>query len=179
MCSLMEVDIFQKASNIANDDSIESFAIVNGQAIAANPWLWIENYNASEKSWYQQAVKANGDIIFTDAYMDSVYHRQVVTIAAADPDTGNAIAFDLFPENFKVHHDNLALSGNNSYYVCDTKGTLLYHHTPFDATEDELKAYAKNLFDEIKSGSLKGGNNFIHDLDDMKRSVYYFEAPNG
>lgn len=173
------LDFFGKAAKIANNDSIESFAVVNGQVIASNPWSGMEDYNPSENSWYQQAMKANGDIIFTDAYMDSVYHCQVVTIAAADPDTGNAIAFDLFPENFKMHHDRLALSGSNSYYVCDRKGVLLYHHTPFDATEDKLKDYAQNLFDKINSGSLEGRNNVIRDLDGMKRSVYYYEASNG
>lgn len=172
-------DFFQKTADLAKNDKLEGFAIVNGRTIAANPRPGMENYDASEKDWYQQAIQADGDIIYTDAYMDSVYHRQVVTIAAADPTTGNAIAFDLFPENFKAHHDNLALSGNNSYYLCDRKGTLLYHHTSFDATEDELKDYVQDLFDEIKSGSLTGSHNVIRDLDGMKRSIYYYEAPNG
>lgn len=173
------IDFFKKASKIAEDDTIECYAIVNGQVIASNPWSGIEDYDASGTSWYQLALEANGDIIFTDAYTDSVYHRQVVTVAAAFPETGNAIAFDLYPENFQAHHSNLILSPDNSYYVCDTKGTLLYHHTSFQASESELKEYTKSLCDSIKSGSLDGNNNVIRDLNGNKRGIYYYQAPNG
>lgn len=173
------IDFFHKAAKIAEDDAIECYAVVNGQVISPNPWPGIEEYDAASASWYQQAMEAKGEIIFTDAYTDSVYHRQVVTVAAAFPETGNAIAFDLFPENFQAHHSNLILSKNNSYYVCDTKGTLLYQHTSFEASENELKEYAKDLCDRIHSGSLDGSNNVIRDLNGTKRGIYYYQAPNG
>ena len=58
-----------------------------------------ETYDVSEAEWYQKALAADGDIVFTDAYMDAITGRPVVTIAkrCGHSERVNIMAFDIFP----------------------------------------------------------------------------------
>lgn len=170
---------FEKTRNSMDGNVVDSYAVVDGRIIAAKPWEGIESYDYANALWYQQAMEAGGEVIFTDAYTDSVYGYQVITIAAADPNTGNAVAFDLFPENFQQGHRNLQLLENSSYYVCDPAGAVLYYCASFDVSEETVVEYAKELYRRIDSGEINGSNSIIKDLDGKRRGVYYYRAPNG
>lgn len=170
---------FAKTKNSMNGNGADAYAIVNGKVIAETPWEDMENYDYSNTTWYRQAMAAQGEVIFTDAYKDSVYGYQVITIAAANPDTGNAVAFDLFPENFERSHQALHLLESSSYYVCDSAGEVIFHCASFDVPEETVVEYVKDLYRSIASGELKDGNGTIKDLDGKKRDVYYYRAQNG
>lgn len=170
---------FDKARDSMEGNVADSYAVLDGKVIAAKPWENIEGYDYENSPWYERAIEARGEVIFTDAYVDSVYGHQVVTIAAANPDTGNAIAFDLFPENFQKNHRDLQLLESSSYYVCDSGGEVLYYCASFDVSEDEVVGYVKELYKRIASGEMDGGSGTITDLDGKKRGMYYYHTPNG
>ena len=140
-----------------------------------------ETYDVSEAEWYQKALAADGDIVFTDAYMDAITGRPVVTIAktCGHSERVNIMAFDIFPENFQiaVNPQNLPVGG--SYYLCDTKGTLLYAHTETEGSSREIQEYVKQLFGQIEAGEVDAPGEFVYDLEGAKRGVYYTAAPNG
>ncbi len=170
---------FAKTRDSLNGNVANAYAVVDGKIISDSPWDGIESYDYTAKKWYQQAMEAKGKVIFTNAYSDAVYGKQVVTIAAADPDTGNAIAYDLFPVNFQNNHQDMQLLESSSYYVCDAVGEVLYHNTSFDASDEEIVDYVKNLYQKIDSGIIRDEGNTIKDLDQNKRCLYYYRAPNG
>lgn len=167
---------FEKTRNSMNGNIADSYAVVNGKVIAAAPWENIESYDYSNALWYRRAMEAQGEVIFTDAYEDTVYGNQVVSIAAGNPDTGNAVAFDLFPVNFQKNHRNLQLPQDSSYYVCDSAGAVLYQYSSFDVSEETVVEYVRNLYTKIDSGKI---DNIIRDLDGKKRGIYYYRTPNG
>ena len=119
-----------------------------------------ETYDVSEAEWYQKALAADGDIVFTDAYMDAITGRPVVTIEkrCGHSERVNIMAFDIFPENFQiaVNPQNLPVGG--SYYLCDTKGTLLYAHTETEGSSREIQEYVKQLFGQIEAGEVHVGD---------------------
>lgn len=157
----------------------DAYAVVDGRVIAASPWEGIENYDYAATSWYRQAVEAEGDVIFTNAYEDQIYRRQVVTIAAADPKTGNAIAFDLFSENFQKNYENLQSLEGSSYYICDAAGEVLYYRASFDVSPETVVSYVKDLYRRIDGGEMNGRRPTITDLDGKKRSIYYYRTSSG
>ncbi len=172
-------DYFQKMTDIMDDEVIDSYAIVNGRVIASKEWDGMESYDYLSKVWYQEAMEADGKVIFTEAYVDTVYGYTVVTIAAANPDTGNAVAFDLYPENFQYIHEGLQIPEDSSYYVCDAAGTLLYHNLSFEVSGHDTQEYVSGLHKKIASGELKQSGSQAVDLDGAKRGIYYYYAPNG
>lgn len=173
------VDYFEKAKDNMDGNIADSYAVVDGRVIAASPWEGIENFDYADTPWYHQAMEAGGEVIFTNAYEDQVYRSQVVTIAAADPETGNAIAFDLFDENFQKNHEGMQPLEGSSYYVCDAAGEVLYQRASFDVPSETVAAYVKELYRRIDSGEMDGHRPEITDLDGKRRSVYYYRAPNG
>ena len=172
-------DYFEKAEASMLGNVADSYAVIDGKIIADKPWEVMETYDYKNDIWYRQATAAKGDVIFTDVYKDSINGKQVITIAAANPDTGNAVAFDLFPENFEKIHQDLHLLENSSYYVCDSVGEVLYQRTSFDVSDETIVTYVKDLYTRIHSGEIGDGNSIIKDLDGKKRSMYYYRAPNG
>lgn len=170
---------FEKTRESMEGNGADAYAIIDGRSIADKAWRGIDTYDYANTSWYRQAMEAQGEVIFTDAYADVVYGTQVVTIAAADPDTGNAVAFDLFSENFQKSHEDLKLLENSSYYVCDAAGEVLFCRASFDVSQEAVLDYARDLYRRIDSGELGDNNSIIKDLDGKKRGVYYCHTSNG
>ena len=173
------IGYFEIAGENMENNIADAYAVVDGRVIAASPWEGIEAYDYADSSWYQQAIEAEGEVIFTNAYEDQVYRNQVVTIAAADPETGNAIAFDLFPENFERNYENLQSLEGSSYYVCDAAGGVLYYRASFEASPETVISYVKALYRKIDGGEREGSRSTITDLDGKKRRIYYYRTSNG
>lgn len=169
----------ESIGDIMGDDVIDPYAIVDGTIIAANPWTGDAEFNISQAGWYQEAMAADGEVIFTDTYQDSIYNRPVITIAARCQDSENVIAFDVFPENFHIDSNSVQLPESSSYFLCDKSGQLLYYETSLDVTEDSLQAFVSNLYVRIQNGEMSDPDAYIIDLNGERRGVYYNEAQNG
>ena len=61
---------------------IDPYAVIDGTIVAANPWEGDDDYDYSQTQWYQKAVSADGSIIFTNAYIDAITGKALVTIAS-------------------------------------------------------------------------------------------------
>ncbi|MBP3477766.1 MAG: response regulator [Lachnospiraceae bacterium] len=164
---------FEKTRDSMEGNDADAYAVVDGKVIADKPQNDIESYDYANEVWYRQAMEARGEVILTDVFEDSVSGSQVITIAAANPDTGNAVAFDLFPENFEKSHEDLQLFENSSYYVCDSVGEVIFQRASFDVSEEKVLEYVKELYRKIESGEMDEPNSTIRDLDGKKRGVYY------
>lgn len=178
-------DFFDIALEIAGEGTIDPYAVIDGEEIAANPW-GEENIRKYQKKgwykdteWYQKAVEANGEVIFTDAYVDSIYKKNVITIAKEFGGEGNVIAFDIFPENFHIYNSTNQLPERGSYYLCDSKGTLLYKESVLKASDEAIGKFAKGLFDKIQSGENQSAEDYIYDLNGKRRAVYSYETSSG
>lgn len=170
---------FQDTIHVMGEGVIDPYAVVNGKIVAANPWTGDEDYDVSETEWYQKAIEADGKVIFTNAYTDVISGKAVITAAVKGEGTDNVVAFDVFPENFRVEHNRQELPEGSSYFLCDSNGTLLYRDSSVDGTEEEISAYVKRLFDDIQKGDLEAADAYISDFIGEKRGIYYNEAENG
>ena len=170
---------FDTVRNMFGTAVIDPYAVVDGEIIAANYWEGDETYDVNQTEWYQKAIAADGAIAFTDAYMDAITGRSVITIAKKCSNSNDVMAFDIFPENFQVAVNPQNLPEGSSYYLCDTKGTLLYAHTEMPSDSEEMQEYIKRLFDQIQAGEMADPEDFIYDVQGAKRGAYYTTAPNG
>ena len=65
------------------------------------------------------------------------------------------------------------LPRGGAYYVCDTTGELLYYNIPFEALEEELRPYVRDLFERVGRGELEGRDNEITGMQKVTRGLYY------
>ena len=71
----------QMVSHTLGDNVIDPYVMIDGKIIAANPWEGDEEYDIYQTEWYQKAMEADGEIIYTDGYKDAITGKTIVTIA--------------------------------------------------------------------------------------------------
>lgn len=170
---------FETASEAAGDPELQCYAIINGMLLSSDSQRVKEADDAYEDmNWYREALKADGEPIFKSG-IDGGDGKNIVVVAAVDPVTGNAVIFNLRVSDFENTHRDLVLPEQGAYYLCDEEGRLLYYRTPFDADEEEIRAYAGDLFSKIESGETGERGEYIKDYNGNKRSLYYAKMSNG
>ncbi len=170
---------FQTLQAVLGEEKVDPYIVLNQKIVAANPWEYDEVYNASETEWYQKAVEADGDVIFTNVYTDAVYHKPVITVAKKCSDIDGVMAFDIFPENFQFQKNSVELPEQASFFLCDGAGTLIYNEMDREVEKEKLQTYVAQILKMIGSGSQKTHDMTITDTDGRQRMIYYSLMPNG
>lgn len=164
-------DIRQITGNLG-----EPYVVLNGTLIGTTGR---PVKDVSSASWYQQAIAADGAIVYSDLYFNETYNQNVITIAAKSGDGGNAMVFDIFPGEFQHTDHQIALPEGGSYYLCDRNGAMLYAKTELTAGKEEMQAYLNGIIEKIEAGALSSPDSYIVDLNHQNRSVYYSLSENG
>lgn len=172
-------DYFQKMNVVLGDNAADPYAVIDGKIVAANPWSGDDDYNYKSTIWYQKAVEADGEIIFTDVYQDIITGQPIVTMAKELRKNGDVLVLDLYPEKLYRENEENKLPEECSFYLCDATGNLIVADIPWDISEDELGRNAEYLLEGIRDGSLAAYDASYEDYDGKKRGAYYHEMSNG
>ena len=170
---------FQRLEDVLGEGTVDPYAIVNGQIVAANPWEGMEEYDAFHAPWYQAALEADGQVVFTDVYTDSVYQRPVITVAQKCRVANGVLALDIFAEQFQFKTNLLDLPEGAVFFLCDSAGNLIYAQTDLKSPRAELEAYVTGLLDRVNQGKLENYDAYIIDQDGRQRSIYHSTMSNG
>ena len=167
---------FQRLDTVLGEGAVDPYVVLDGEILAANPWEGDADYDYAAALWYQQAVEAGGQVVFTPLYTDAVYQRPVITIAQQCPGSGAVMAFDILPEH--LHFEASELAEGDSFFLCDSTGSAIYHKSGLELSREELQHYLTGLVARIRSGAL-AEEPVIRDLDGQRRGIYYARMSNG
>lgn len=172
-------DYFQKMGEVLGGNVVDPYAVIDGKIVAANPWEGDEGYDYSSTEWYQKAVEADGEIIFTDVYHDAITGRRIVTLAKELRESGDVLVLDLYPEKFNTTNISDKLPQECSFYLCDTSGNLVISDLSWELSEEEIERNAQYLLEGIHDGSLAAYDASFRDYEGVERGAYYHEMSNG
>ena len=167
---------FRRLDAVLGKGVVDPYVVLDGEILAANPWEGDGDYDYAAAPWYRQALEAGGDVAFTHVYTDAIYDRPVVTAAQSFAGGRGVMAFDILPEH--LHFQSADLERGDSFFLCDSAGTIIYQETGLDLPREELQAYLTRLVERIASGELAEDHS-IRDLDGNRRGVYYTQMSNG
>ena len=167
---------FRRVDSVLDSGVVDPYVVLDGEILAANPWEGDAEYDYASAPWYGQARSAEGRVIFTDVYTGAVYGRPVVTAAQSCAQDGAVMAFDILPEHLSF--EAAELKEEESFFLCDGKGTAVYQKTALELPQEEVQAYLTSLVERISSGELEGGGA-VRDMDGRRRAVYYTRLDNG
>ena len=167
---------FQRVDNVLGDGVVDPYVVLDGEILSARPWEGDASYDYTSAPWYVQALAAGGEVAFTQVYTDAVYDRPVVTAAQSCRNGTVVMAFDILPEHLRF--DTADLTEEDSFFLCDGSGTLIYQETGVELPREELQDYLTWLVEQIRSGELEG-DPVIRDLNGQSRGVYYTRMDNG
>ena len=144
---------FQRVDNVLGDGVVEPYVVLNGEILAAEPWEGEGSYDYAASPWYRQALAADGGVVFTHVYTDAVYDRPVITAAQSCRTEGVVMAFDILPEHLRF--ETVDLTEEDSFFLCDGAGNLIYAQTGLSLPRAELEAYTADLLDQVRRGELE------------------------
>ena len=170
---------FRHLQTVLGHDSFSTYVIRNGKYIDAWGRKIPEKFDIEQREWYRQALESPGKTIYTDVYADAVTGRSVITLARRCTRGNVVLAFDIYPESFQFYFKPDDLLRGDSFFFCDSKGTVLYQHTQLQKSREEMTEYLNGLLTKIRSGELYPYDSYIEDDKGDKRVVYYTELPNG
>lgn len=169
---------FKQAKSSTKDKNLLCYVILNGKLITSDDIEGIESYDFKKQEWYKRALNANGEVIFTNSYLTEKDRSNVVTISAANRETGNAVIIDLTDENLDTNHADTDLPERSAFYVFNQYGETVYTKTPFSADKDTINKYSESLYLKMKDGEHKFTDNIV-DFEGEKRAFYYTRLENG
>jgi methyl-accepting chemotaxis protein len=147
----------------------------NGYFAASTGWHPAETWNNLERSWYQDAKKAQGQVAFTAPYIDAATGRLIIAMAK------NVYSED--GRDLGVISENVTLSALGSILAENTKipGQETYLITKdglFITNNDESAVMKKNFFEEGGEALEKHRNNVLSSASfaDMDSSVFIFSS---
>ena len=158
---------------------LDMYGSIDGRVVAANYWEEGNTFDPTATVWYREAMAADGEIIYTDAYTDVVTGDLVVTIAQRVGSSDNVLAIDVFPRYFRNWANLEDLPAGSSYFLCDSSGQVLYYSTDWEGTVEEIQAYVDELNGEIAQGIHDKADSYIIDQEGQRRGVYYKVGDNG
>lgn len=170
---------FQRLDSILGSGMVDPYAVLGGEIVAAHPWEGDASYRVEDTEWYQKALQAGGEAVFTDVYTDVVTGEPVITAAQKCRDSRAVVAFDIRAEQFPFGFGSLDLPQGSSLFLCDSAGRLIYRETALEAQEGQIQAYLDELIVLIRGGGLDSYRSCVTDLSGQRRAVYYTAMDNG
>ena len=158
---------------------IDPYAVIDGKIIAAAPWEGNEDYSYVSSDWYQKALGAGNEVIYTDPYTDVITGKKVVTLAKCMNENNDVLAFDILLENFHTQKNKAFLPESSTYFLFDSNNEIMYVSGYEGSDSSKLQKYYDELTSYIRQGKLEAHNATIKGLDGKSRVVYYSELSNG
>lgn len=170
---------FMRLDMVLGAGAVDPYIVMDGKIIAANPWEGDATYDIYSTEWYQKALAADGQVIFTDVYTDAIYGRPVITAAQKCRGSDTVMAFDILPENIRFQLDSMSLEKGDSFFLCDSMGRIIYKQTDLEASDQTLQQYLNGLIEQFEAGALGSYDDHIIDLDGNQRAAYFTRMDNG
>jgi methyl-accepting chemotaxis protein len=113
-----------------------------------------EGFDPTMRPWYQEAIKANGEAIWTEPYQDATSNKTVVTVAKAIIVNGEIIGVIGADVNLQALTDKILATkvGKTGYlYLASKKGTALVHpNSELIGTDLSQEKVLQKVFTEDK-----------------------------
>lgn len=170
---------FLRMHNMFGEKGVTPYFIYNGEYVSSEGKIEGVGKQARKNKWYNDVMSNDGEVVFTDIYSDLLTGDPVITIAKKCEESENVIGFDIFPSSFRFQFDPLELSFEDSFFLCDRQGNLIYKQTDLVVSDQKLETYVSGLVDKINHGELETYEDSITDLDGNEKAVYYTYLDNG
>ncbi|MED9903825.1 MAG: ATP-binding protein [Lachnospiraceae bacterium] len=174
-------EYFHILEKTAGKETVDFF-VIKGEEVLVSFGKEVGDFDVTQTEWYQTTLESDESIVYTDAYYSALYEHPVVTISKMCGDTGWMLSFAIFPENLRFYTNEKELSEGSEYFMCDSKGVILYaepasamRYQTLDPTQFSL-AHAGEL-EKLRNGETPAIS--YTDEKGQLREVFYHELPNG
>ena len=138
-------------------------------------WVGMGDFSLKDRGWFKQMKEAN-KLIYTDAYVDAITDKMVVTIATPVYDNGELLgafgidlAIDQLPSIISQH----TIKNEGYAFLVDTQGLVLYHPNEEKILTENITEISGNL-GEIGKQMISGNTGIgTYDYDGKSHIISY------
>lgn len=163
----------RESVNIADqfDDSYTGlYGVINGKYVDGVGWVPPESYDPTERDWYKDAVKAGGEAVVVDPYIDTQTGDVYISVCKALTNTDNVLGMDLMLTGVQETVEDLQIDGNGYAFILNYDGTVIAHRDGKEKGEDySTDPDRADLYDKVMNVD-KG--NFDMVIDGKKCTVF-------
>ena len=146
------------------------YGIIMSKYVDGLNWEPPEDYDPKSRDWYTYAVAADGDVVFTEPYVDAQTGNLIVSACRRLEDRQSVIALDVQLKGIQSMMNELSLNGKGYGFVIDNEG-LFIAHSDENKRGTDIKDIegGTELLTEIKKTGL---GNFSYNLAGTENKVY-------
>ena len=165
--------ITRESTNAADqfDDSYTGYyGVINGEYVDGVGWVPPENYDATERDWYKDAIAADGQTLVVSPYVDSQTGDVILSVCKALSDKQSVLGMDLMLSDVQEKVEDITINGNGYAFIVDYEGTVIAHR---DSGEKGKNYYEDPDKDEIYDKIMNvDKDNFEMEIDGKKCTVF-------
>lgn len=158
-------------SKYIDDNFTGVYGYINGEYLDGTDWVPDEDYVPTERVWYTEAVKGNGEPVIVDPYLDAKTNSVMLSISVMLNDAGDVLSIDIAMDKLQEIAETITLDGKGYGFICDSSGLLIAHSNPelkgTDFKDDvEMISLFKRIFE------VEGSDNFTFNRNGINCTVF-------
>ena len=103
------------------------YGYIMGKYLDGLNWIPPEDYDPKSRGWFMEAMKADGDVIFTMPYIDAQTGNLIISVCRMLPDRQSVIALDVQLKGIQSMMSELTLNGKGYGFVVSDDGMYIAH----------------------------------------------------
>ena len=103
------------------------YGYIMGKYLDGLNWIPPEDYDPKSRGWFTEAMKADGDVIFTMPYIDAQTGNLIISACRMLPDRQSVIALDVQLKGIQSMMSELTLNGKGYGFVVSDDGMYIAH----------------------------------------------------
>ena len=116
------------------------YGLVNGQYVDGSGWTPPSNFVPSERSWYHEAVAANGKMVISAPYIDAHTGDTIISFSQLLSDGQSVLSMDIVLSEVQKNIEQMTVNGGYGFIV-NHDGLVIAH----SETDKKGTSYAQDL----------------------------------
>ena len=104
------------------------YGYINGEYIDGSGWVPPEDYDATERSWYNEAVEADGTMVVSDPYVDAQTGEVVISFSQLLADGKSVLSLDVILTEVQHITESMTMGDMGYGFIVDSSGLVIAHY---------------------------------------------------
>ena len=157
------------------------YGVFNGEYADGLGWVPPEGYDPTQRDWYKAAVEANGQVIITSPYVESVSGDVVISVCKTLSDSEDVLGLDLALTGVQDTVEDVQINGTGYGVILNNDGMIIANpnkelkdtvNKPGAATVPDLMKTTDKGTKAAVSGGQRNTTVNIH-IQDMVKEINF------
>ncbi|MCR5106612.1 MAG: response regulator [Lachnospiraceae bacterium] len=103
------------------------YGYIDGNYVDGSRWEPPEGYEPLKRTWYTEAIKANGEVVLSDPYIDAQTGEIIVSYSQMLDDGVSVLALDIIMNEVQKSMENITMGEVGYGFIVDEEGLVIAH----------------------------------------------------